>query len=48
LVAGIAMAVMGIGALFVPAITRLDDAVTNEGAGAAIGDDPVAVPASAR
>jgi hypothetical protein len=39
---------MGLAALFVPAITRLDDAVTNEGAGAAIGDDPVAVPASAR
>ncbi|MGD8625477.1 MAG: MFS transporter [Anaerolineae bacterium] len=48
LIAGGIMALMGIAALFVPAITRLDDAVTNEGAGAAIGDDPVAVPASAR
>jgi DHA3 family macrolide efflux protein-like MFS transporter len=31
LVAGVAMAVMGVGALFVPAITRLDDVVAEKG-----------------
>jgi DHA3 family macrolide efflux protein-like MFS transporter len=54
LVAGVAMAVMGIGALFVPAITRLDDVVADKSAATASSteaagiDDPVAVPASAR
>jgi DHA3 family macrolide efflux protein-like MFS transporter len=58
LVAGVVMAVMGIGALFVPPITRLDDVVAGKSAaagpdaasspGAAGIDDPVAVPASAQ
>lgn len=48
LVAGVAMAVMGIGALFVPAITRLDAIANPESAEAASLDEPVAVPASAR
>jgi DHA3 family macrolide efflux protein-like MFS transporter len=48
LVAGIAMAVMGIGALFVPAITRLDDIASQKSAEAAALDDAVAVPAGAR
>ena len=48
LVGGIAMAVMGIGALFVPAITRLDNVAASESATAASVDDPVAVPANAR
>jgi DHA3 family macrolide efflux protein-like MFS transporter len=48
LVAGVAMAVMGIGALFVPAITRLDDVANLKSAEAGSLDDPVAVPASAR
>jgi DHA3 family macrolide efflux protein-like MFS transporter len=60
LVAGVTMAVMGMGALFVPAITRLDDAVADKSAadaesteaagspGAASIDDPAAVPARAR
>jgi DHA3 family macrolide efflux protein-like MFS transporter len=48
LVAGVAMAVMGIGALFVPAITRLDDMVNSKRAEAASIADPAAVPAGAR
>ncbi len=48
LVAGIAMAVMGIGALFVPAITRLDDIADLKSAETASLDDAVVVPASAR
>jgi DHA3 family macrolide efflux protein-like MFS transporter len=48
LVAGIAMAVMGIGALFVPAITRLDGIADQKSAEAAGLDDAVAVPAGAR
>jgi DHA3 family macrolide efflux protein-like MFS transporter len=48
LVAGAAMAVMGIGALLVPAITRLDDIATRKGAEAANLDDPATVPASAQ
>ena len=48
LVAGVAMAVMGIGALFVPAITRLDDLAASKCPEAAGIDEAVAVPASAR
>jgi DHA3 family macrolide efflux protein-like MFS transporter len=48
LVAGIAMAVMGIGALFVPAITRLDDIANLKSAKATALDDAVAVPAGAQ
>jgi DHA3 family macrolide efflux protein-like MFS transporter len=48
LVAGVAMAVMGIGALFVPAITRLDDIANLKSAEPANLDDTVAVPASAQ
>ena len=48
LIAGIAMAVMGIGALFVPAITRLYDIADLKSAEAASLDDAVAVPASTR
>ena len=48
LVAGVAMAVMGTGALFVPAITRLDDVVTRKRAEAASLEEPVAVLASAQ
>jgi DHA3 family macrolide efflux protein-like MFS transporter len=48
LVAGVAMAVMGIGALFVPAITRLDDMAASKCPEAAGIDEAVAVPASAR
>jgi DHA3 family macrolide efflux protein-like MFS transporter len=54
LVAGVTMAIMGLGALFVPAITRLDDVATSKSeaaassTGAASSDDRVAVPASAR
>jgi MFS transporter, DHA3 family, macrolide efflux protein len=48
LVAGVAMAIMGIGALFVPAITRLDDMANYKSAQAASLDEPVAVPASAQ
>jgi DHA3 family macrolide efflux protein-like MFS transporter len=48
LVAGIAMAVMGIGALFVPAITRLDSIADQKSAEAAGFEDAVAVAAGAR
>ena len=48
LVAGIAMAVMGVGALFVPAITRLDVTATSPGEAAVRIDDAVAAPASPR
>jgi DHA3 family macrolide efflux protein-like MFS transporter len=48
LIAGIAMAVMGIGALFVPAITRLDDLANSKSAETASLDDPVALPVGAR
>jgi DHA3 family macrolide efflux protein-like MFS transporter len=48
LIAGVAMAVMGTGALFVPAITRLDDLAASKSAEAAGIDEAVAVPASAR
>jgi DHA3 family macrolide efflux protein-like MFS transporter len=48
LFAGIAMAVMGIGALFVPAITRLDDIANLKSAKATALDDAVAVPAGAQ
>jgi DHA3 family macrolide efflux protein-like MFS transporter len=48
LIAGIAMAVMAIGALFVPAITRLDDLANHKSADTANLDEPVAVPAGAR
>ena len=48
LVAGIAMAVMGVGALFVPAITRLDDTATSPGEAAVRIDDAVAAPESPR
>ena len=48
LIAGITMAVMGTGALFVPAITRLDDLAASKSAQAAGIDEAVAVPASAR
>jgi DHA3 family macrolide efflux protein-like MFS transporter len=48
LVAGIAMALMATGALFVPAITRLDDLANHKSAEAASLDEPVAVPAGAR
>jgi hypothetical protein len=48
LIAGIAMAAMGVGALFVPSITRLDDPSSRVHAESARLDDPVAVPASAR
>ena len=48
LVAGIAMAVMGVGALFVPAITRLDDTATSPDEAAVRIDDAVAAPASPR
>jgi DHA3 family macrolide efflux protein-like MFS transporter len=48
LVAGVATAVMGIGALFVPAITRLDDTARSKSAEATGVDEPVVVPASAR
>ena len=48
LIAGIAIAVMGVGALFVPAIARLDDTTKSMDQGAASLDDPVAVPASAQ
>jgi DHA3 family macrolide efflux protein-like MFS transporter len=48
LVAGIAMAVMGTGALFVPAITRLDDIAEQKSAETTGLEDPVAVPAGAR
>jgi DHA3 family macrolide efflux protein-like MFS transporter len=46
LAAGVAMAVMGIGALFVPAITRLDDIANLKSTQAGCLDEPVAVPAS--
>lgn len=48
LVAGVAMAVIGVGALFVPAITRLDNIANFKSAEAARLDEPVAAPASAR
>jgi DHA3 family macrolide efflux protein-like MFS transporter len=48
LVAGVAMAVMGIGALFVPAITRLDGVASSKSAEAAALDDALPVPASAQ
>jgi DHA3 family macrolide efflux protein-like MFS transporter len=55
LVAGVAIAVMALGALFVPAVTRLDRVGSNEGTDAAASsadaagiDEAVAVPASAR
>jgi hypothetical protein len=48
LIAGIAIAVMGVGALFVPAITRLDDTARRMDEGTATIEDPVAVPASAQ
>jgi len=48
LVAGVAMALMGVGALFVPAIMRLEDTANLKSAGTAGIDDPLAVPASAR
>jgi DHA3 family macrolide efflux protein-like MFS transporter len=48
LIAGVATVVMGIGALFVPAITRLDDVAVLKSAEAASPDAPVAVPASTR
>jgi DHA3 family macrolide efflux protein-like MFS transporter len=47
LVAGIAMAVMGAGALFVPSITRLEELAPDKSAETASLDDPAAVPASA-
>jgi MFS transporter, DHA3 family, macrolide efflux protein len=47
LLAGVTTAVMGIGALFVPAITRLDDIANLKSAEAASLDAPVAAPASA-
>jgi DHA3 family macrolide efflux protein-like MFS transporter len=48
LAAGVAMGVMAVAALFVPAITRLEDMKSSGIAGAARADDAVAVPASAR
>jgi DHA3 family macrolide efflux protein-like MFS transporter len=48
LVAGVVTAVMGIGALFVPAITRLDDLDNLKSAEAANLEQPIAVPASAQ
>jgi DHA3 family macrolide efflux protein-like MFS transporter len=48
LVAGVAMAVMAIAALFVPAVTRLDEIADRTSAKAASLDEPVAVPASAQ
>jgi DHA3 family macrolide efflux protein-like MFS transporter len=48
LVAGAAMAIMGIGALFVPAVTRLDDIANLKNTETASVEDPVAVPAGAR
>jgi DHA3 family macrolide efflux protein-like MFS transporter len=48
LAGGVAMAVMGIGALFVPAITRLDETATGSSREAIKLDDPAAVPATAR
>jgi DHA3 family macrolide efflux protein-like MFS transporter len=48
LIAGVGTVVMGIGALFVPAITRLDDVAVLKSAEAVSPDTPVAVPASTR
>jgi DHA3 family macrolide efflux protein-like MFS transporter len=48
LAAGVAMAVTGVGALFVPAIIRLDDTANLKSAKAASIDDSVAVPAGTR
>jgi DHA3 family macrolide efflux protein-like MFS transporter len=48
LVAGVAMAAMGIGALFVPAITRLDDVATSMSGEDARLDDALPVAASAQ
>jgi DHA3 family macrolide efflux protein-like MFS transporter len=48
LAAGLAMAVMGVGALFVPAIMRVEDAVAGELEGAATTGEPAPVPATAR
>jgi DHA3 family macrolide efflux protein-like MFS transporter len=48
LVAGVAMAVMGVGALFVPAITGLDDIAESRGAEIAAIDDSATIPVSAR
>ncbi len=48
LIAGVAMAAMGVGALFVPAITRLDGMASANSSGADSIDDSVAVPAVAK
>ena len=47
LVAGLAMAVMGVGALFVPAIMRVEEAVTSDAEETASMDAPAPVPATA-
>lgn len=47
LVAGSTMVIMSVGALFTPAIKRLEDEVGEQVAGTAGVDDPAAVPASA-
>ena len=46
LIAGVTTVIMGIGALFVPAITRLDEVAVLKSAEAVSPDAPVAVPAS--
>ena len=48
LVAGFAMAVMAVGALFVPAIARLDDIANQKSAQVTSLEEPVTVPAGAR
>jgi DHA3 family macrolide efflux protein-like MFS transporter len=48
LVAGVTMAVMGVGALFVPAIKHLEDEVADQDAGTSGIGEPAAVPAGAR
>jgi DHA3 family macrolide efflux protein-like MFS transporter len=48
LIGGLTMAAMGLGALFVPAITRMDHVAESESAEGASIDDAAAVPASAR
>lgn len=47
-IAGVTMAVMGVGALFVPAITRLDDRAVGSSGEAASNGDSAAVPAAAK
>jgi DHA3 family macrolide efflux protein-like MFS transporter len=48
LIAGVTMAVMGVGALFVPAITRLDGMASDSSTEAASIGDSAAVPAAAK